>query len=102
MKKWVVFLLSGLILTSCGYVGGKRVRGNGNVKTEDRGLSNFNGVDSYGSFDVYVSSGNHSVKIEGEENILPYIEAYVDGDILKIDTKDGYWLQPKRGCVRHD
>jgi hypothetical protein len=67
------------------------------VHTEDRNLTGFKGVESNGSFDVIVSSGPQSVKIEGEENILPYIETYVDGDVLKVGTKRGYWLKPERG-----
>src|SRR5262249_38261384 len=52
---------------------------------------------SYGSFDIFVSTGaQQSVKIEAEENLLPYIETYVEGEILKIDTKRGYWLNSKR------
>jgi hypothetical protein len=96
MKKWVAFLLLGsIVLASCGF-NGKRIKGNGHVITSDRGLSGFAGVESNGSFDVHVATGNHSVKIEGEENILPYIETYIDGDMLKIRTKKGFWLQPDR------
>ena len=98
MKKWVAFLLLGTLITasSCRFMNGKRIKGNGHVITSDRGLTGFGGVESNGSYDVYVGSGNHSVKIEGEDNILPYIETYMDGDILKIRTKKGYWLQPDR------
>lgn len=97
MKKLLFLLLSAAIVTSsCNFRGGKRVKGNGNVTTESRTTSSFGGVRTSGSFDIYVSTGPHSVKVEGEENILPYIETYVDGDILKIDTKDGYWLKTNR------
>jgi len=96
MKKWLAFLLLGtIVVTSC-RVGGRRVHGNRNVKTEDRNLSGFHGVVSSGSFDVYVSSGSPSVKIEAEENLLPYIETYIDGDVLKVNTRKGYWLRPER------
>jgi hypothetical protein len=96
MKKWVAFLFLGsIVLASCGF-NGKRVKGNGHVITDDRGLTGFNGVESSGSFDVHVATGNHSVKIEAEDNILPYIETYIDGDLVKITTKDGYWLSPSR------
>jgi hypothetical protein len=98
MRNFLLLLLSVAVFSgSCRFVGGERVRGNGNLKTEDRTQSGFKGVESYGSFDLFVSSGaTASVKIEAEENILPYIETYMDGDILKIDTKDGYWLKPQR------
>jgi hypothetical protein len=98
MKKWVAFLLLGSIvaLNSCRFTG-KRVKGNGHVITENRGLSGFTGVVSEGSFDVYVSAGSPaSVRIEGEDNILPYIETYVDNNILRVDTKEKVWLRPRR------
>ena len=99
MKKVLLLVLPVAILaTSCWYVGGKRVRGNGNVKTETRPETGFTGVDSYGSFDVYVSvDSENSIRIEAEENLLPYIETYVEGDLLKIRTKRGYNISSHRG-----
>lgn len=97
MKKLLAFLLLGSLLTSSCRFSGKRVHGNRNVKTEQRSLSGFQAVESNGVFDVYVSTGPESVKIEGEENLLPYIETYVDGGVLKIGTQKGYWLRPERG-----
>jgi hypothetical protein len=43
-----------------------------------------------------VSSGEQAVKIEAEENLLPYIETYVEGYTLHVETKDDYWLSPGR------
>jgi hypothetical protein len=98
MKKWVAFLFLGTLITasSCRFNMGKRIKGNGHVITDDRGLTGFAGVESNGSYDVHVATGSYSVKIEGEDNILPYIETYIDGDMLKIRTKKGYWLKPDR------
>lgn len=98
MKKWVAFLILGtlIIASSCRFNLGKRIKGNGHVITDDRGLTGFAGVESNGSYDVHVATGSYSVKIEGEDNILPYIETYIDGDMLKIRTKKGYWLKPDR------
>lgn len=98
MRNLLLVLTSVVVLAgSCRFVTGERIRGNGNMKTENRNETGFRGVESSGSFDLYVSSAaSNTVKIEAEENLLPYIETYVDGDILKIDTKDGYWLNPKR------
>jgi hypothetical protein len=97
MKKIFLFLLPILVLfSSCRYVTGKRIRGNGNLKTETRSQGSFKSVSSHGSFNVYVSSGDQSVKIEAEENLLPYIETYVDGSILHVQEKDNVWLRPGR------
>ncbi len=97
MKKIFLFAVSLLILfSSCRYVSGERIRGNGNLKTEDRSTGSFKSIASHGSFNVYVSNGDPSVKIEAEENLLPYIETYVDGSTLNIGTKDNYWIRPGR------
>ena len=97
MKKIFLFAAAIVILFSaCRYVAGQRLRGNGNVRTEERSPGTFNAVASHGSFNVYVSTGNQSVKIEAEDNLLPYIETYVDGSVLHVDTKENYWLRPSR------
>lgn len=83
-----------LAFASCDYVTGERIKGNGNLKTEQRSAANFTNVTSFGEFDVYLSQGSaYSVRIEAEENLIPYIETLVDGDVLKIRTKEGYWLK---------
>jgi Putative auto-transporter adhesin, head GIN domain len=97
MKKFFIVVFSFLILfSSCRYVTGERIRGNGYLKTEERSPGNFKSVASHGSFNVYISSGDQSVKIEAEENLLPYIETYVEGSTLHVGTKDNYWLRPGR------
>ncbi|HEV8505900.1 MAG TPA: head GIN domain-containing protein [Chitinophagaceae bacterium] len=95
MKKLLVLLfIMGVFFSSCRFITGQRIRGNGNVRTETRSPGNFKSVASHGSFDVFVSTGEQSVKIEAEENLLPYIETYVDGYTLQVDTKNDYWLSP--------
>jgi hypothetical protein len=89
-------LSSVILFSSCRYVSGERIRGNGILKTEGRSTGSFKGIASHGSFNVYVSNGEQSVKIEAEENLLPYIETYVDGSTLNIRTKDNSWIRPGR------
>jgi hypothetical protein len=97
MKKIIFFAITATVLfSSCHFITGKRIRGNGNLKTEQRSPGNFDGVASHGSFNVYVSSGDQSVKVEAEENLLPYIETYIEGATLHVETKDNFWLRPSR------
>jgi len=97
MKKLFVFqIVAFVFFSSCRFVTGERIRGNGNVRTETRSPGSFRSVASHGSFDVFVSSGEQTVKIEAEENLLPYIETYVEGYTLHVGTKDNYWLRPGR------
>jgi hypothetical protein len=88
---WILAALT-FVLGSCRHWG-KRVRGNGHMKTEDRTVSSFKNVEVSGSTDVYVSQGDeHSIKIEGDENLLPYIEVSQEGDRVIIRNKPGYDL----------
>ena len=98
MKSLLLLALSTtFFLSSCDFIDGRRVDGNGNMKTEDRSVSEFRGVESSGSFDVYVSTGPQSVKIEADENLLPLIETNVEGDQLKINSKRGFNLESHNG-----
>jgi hypothetical protein len=98
MRKYLFIALGlTLILGSCRHFWGKRVRGNGNIKTEDRSVGNFKNVDVSGATNVYVSQGQegqHTVKIEGDENLLPYIEVIQEGDKIIVRTRQGFNLEP--------
>ncbi|QTE23659.1 head GIN domain-containing protein [Polaribacter cellanae] len=66
----------------------KKIKGNGNVVTVNRTTPNFDGVTAGGSFDVILVKGKEgNIKIEGEENIIPYIKTEVKRNTLKINYK---------------
>jgi hypothetical protein len=96
MKKFVWIALAFTVtLGSCRHFLGKRVHGNGNIKTEDRSVSSFKNVDVGGAAKVMISQGDqHSVKIEGDENLLQYIEVNQEGDRIAIRERPGFNLQP--------
>lgn len=97
MKYLIILVLGISLFFSCRYLDGKRVRGNGNITTEQRSVSGFDGVESYGSFDVFITTENEpSVKIEADENILSLIETNVEDNKLQIRTKRGFNLRPSR------
>ena len=97
MKYIFLLTLGTLVFFSCRFIGGKRVRGNGNLVTQDRSVSGFEGVECYGSFDItLIPSSTASVKIEAEDNLQQYIETYIDDNKLQIRTRDGYNLRPRR------
>ena len=84
-----------LFLASCQGFMGKRVHGNGNIRTEDRQVSNFKNVEVGGAAKVLVSQGDHAgVKIETDENLLPFIEVIQEGDKVEIREKQGFNLKP--------
>jgi hypothetical protein len=91
---WLLLALP-LLLASCQGIFGKRVHGDGNIKTEDRPVSDFKNVDVSGAAKVLVSQGDHpSVKIEGDENLLPYMEVNQIGNKIEVREKPGFNLAP--------
>jgi hypothetical protein len=96
MKKlgWFALALT-MTLGSCQHFLGKRVRGNGNIKTEDRSVGSFKNVEISATAKILLSQGDqHSVKVEGDENLLPYVEVNQDGDKIIIRDRPGFVLRP--------
>ena len=86
-----------IIISSCNLVGGERIRGNGNMKTETRNISPFDGVSLSGNTDLYVKQDSvFSVRVEADENLMEYIITELDGSTLKIRSKDGANLKSSR------
>jgi len=105
MRKFIVLSLIvavSALAPSCRFVNGKRVKGNGNQRTENRSASNFSSVSSFGEYDVYLTQdSNYSVQVEADENLMPYIETVVNGDVLEIRTREGYWLSHHHNLKVH-
>jgi len=94
MKK--VFLFACLAITMNSFAIGKVIKGNGVYKSETREIGAFTSLASGGPMDVEISYGtSSSLKIEGDENILPYIETYVKDGTLRIKVKDANSVNPK-------
>src|SRR5258705_13981586 len=99
MKRLILlsFLIS-IILMSCRFVTDKRIYGNGVIKSETRSVGSFNSVDVSGNIDVYVKQDSvASVKIEGDEDLLEYVQVTVDGSTLEIREEKGFNLKSIRG-----
>ena len=95
MKK--IYFLSFIVLTgliSCRFFG-KRIHGNGNVKSVERSVSAFKEVEANGNIKLVVIQGDlKPVRIESDENLLPYIEVLQEGDHITIQTRPGVNLIP--------
>lgn len=94
-----LLLLSVLLLSfsSCRFFGGKRIYGEGGWTAEQRRLSPFDGIDVSGALEVQVVQGaQQEVRIEADENLLPYIRTEVRNGMLHIGTKSGVNLRPTK------
>jgi Putative auto-transporter adhesin, head GIN domain len=88
------FAIIAFVNTSCRFMWGERIRGNGNIKTVERTVSAFKDVSTSGSIHVYITQGPQApIKIEADENLLDYIEIHQRGDAISIETRDGYNLE---------
>jgi Putative auto-transporter adhesin, head GIN domain len=84
MKQILFLLFSLTTLASCRFT-----TGSGNLISETRKVSDFDGISVGGSFDVEVKIGSvTSVVVEADDNIMKYIETTVSGNTLKIRTRD--------------
>ena len=82
-----ILILAALSLNSCEDLGFGCIRGNGDLTTESRVVSGFDGVEVNGSFVVYVDSGDvTSLLVEADENLLDEIRTQVRGNNLVIET----------------
>lgn len=69
-------------------IGWGGVCGSGNVVTEKRDLSGFNGVEVGGVFKVEIVAGKeYSVEVEADDNLVPLINTEVEGGVLRISTE---------------
>lgn len=76
---------------------GKKIKGNGVQKTENRSTTNYDEVKVSGFFDVDLIAGNEGkISVQAEENLLQYIKIEVENNILKIYTEKGINLQPTK------
>jgi hypothetical protein len=95
MKKLLLLSLIAFAgLSSCRFLG-KRIHGNGIIKTVEKPISPFTEVEADGDIKLIVTQGDTKpIKIEGDENILSYIEVIQEGNRVKIQTREGVNLIP--------
>lgn len=72
-------------------------RGSGQLKTEEREVSEFNQVELTGAGTVIISTGQPAtLVIEAEENLLPLITSEVQNDKLILGWKSGVTVIPTK------
>ena len=77
---------------------GKSVKGNGELETITRNVGDYDEISVAGFFDVTLVAGNEGeLTIEGESNLLEYIETEVNGDKLTIKVKNKQNLKTSWG-----
>ncbi|HVI47356.1 MAG TPA: head GIN domain-containing protein [Chitinophaga sp.] len=91
------FMLLVAVLSSFRTAFDQQIKGNGVIKSENRNASPFTEISTSGVYKVVVQQGStHSIKIEAEENLLPYILTEVRGDELEIKSRKGISINPTK------
>jgi len=77
---------------------GKKVKGNGNVVTENRTTTDYEKIAVGGSFDVTLVAGKEGkLTIEIEDNLSQYLITEVKDGTLKIQWRKGINIRTKKG-----
>jgi hypothetical protein len=87
MNKLLLAVSFILVLSSCRYHNGRRVRGNGRVSTEQRNITGFTAIDAEGSIDIVVSKGAYKVGVKADENMMQYVVTEVTEGRLSVRFK---------------
>lgn len=80
--------------TRCTFLG---IKGDGVIKTEDRGVSEFSRIVVAGAYEIKWTPGKPALTISTDQNLLPHIRTEVSGGALQIDSREN--LRPTRGTT---
>jgi hypothetical protein len=94
MKKITIAFLAGCLalVAGCWWVG---VRGNGNIKIDERKIGAFANIDVRGAFLINWQNGASTLRIKTDENLFPYIESQISGNTLRLRTREQ--IRPTHG-----
>jgi hypothetical protein len=104
MKRLAVSVLavfSLVLLLACFFtqdsLAGRKIRGSGDLTTEERPVSGIKGVELATIGTLFIEVGDkEKLEIEAEDNLIEYFEANVRRGYLTIETNGRVSLQPRR------
>jgi hypothetical protein len=90
MRKITITLLAAcvVLVAACHLPG---IRGNGQIKTEERPIATFASLDASGAFEIEWQNGPPALRITTDENLLPYIENDISDHTLRLRTREHVW-----------
>ncbi|MEJ1222251.1 head GIN domain-containing protein [Sediminicola sp. 1XM1-17] len=95
MKNILILGISMLCMTFTSAQWGKKIKGNGNVITENRDTGSYDAIHVAGFFDVELIDGKEGkLTLKGEENLLKHIITEVKDGKLVIKVEKGLNLSP--------
>ena len=78
----------------------EKVKGNGNITTENRSKGDYDGLKSAGPMNFKLVQGKEgNITIEGDSNLMEHIVTKVEGGKLVVKVEDGVNLRPSKTIV---
>ncbi len=88
--------LCAILFFSCNIsVNSRRINGNGKITSDVRNVSSATKIKLMGDMDVIINTGTTGVKIETDENVIPYIITQMEDDWLEIKTENNLNINTK-------
>jgi predicted small secreted protein len=76
----------------------RTIRGTGDIASDEREVADFTAVDLAGVGTVIVDFGaKEALRIEAEENLMPYLENNVEDGTLRLGIREGVNILPTQG-----
>lgn len=98
----VILFACVLTFSSCQFLGGEWVSGNGHIVSQQMNPGAFSSVEVSGDIKVHIQqNATPGVKIETDENLLQYLDVYASGNTLVIRSKKGYNLHPSKEVIAY-
>ena len=95
IRNWQVLTTLTMVVLLLSACGASYVRVSGNVITEERAVSGFDGVNMAGYGEVIITQGDaESLTIETDENLMQYIQTEVRNNTLYIEFTDNIIPDP--------
>jgi hypothetical protein len=85
-----IILLAASLITGCDAINlfTQTVEGSGEVVIEKRDLPEFNKIEARGDFELYVTQLNTGVEVHAEDNLMKYVQTYVQDQTLFVEIVD--------------
>ncbi len=103
MKRNLCLLILAIpvFFSSCHMLGYKRIKGNGHVITEQRTIAQAAKIKLSGVLDIELTEGPAtSVKVEADENVLPYVITRMENGFLVVRLRDHIILTSSSGTIK--
>lgn len=93
----LILVITSIVFTNC-QSSWNSVSGSGNVISESRATSSYDGIDVSGFYDIDLIPGTEGqLTLKGDDNLLDYVVTEVVNNTLHIYTKNGSNLNSSKG-----